>query len=78
MTNCKKKQKVLEKPPIHSSSTITVSPRCQLDLKSQIIQPDSAATDSDLKTIHYKWSWESIILFTTYRTFEFEATLTKI
>jgi hypothetical protein len=39
----------------HSSSAITVSTGCQVDLKSQIIQPDLTTTDSDLETIHYQW-----------------------
>ncbi len=34
-----------------------------LHLKSNIIQTDMATTDSDLETIHYKWSWDSNLLF---------------
>jgi hypothetical protein len=37
---------------IRKSATITVPPGCQVDLKSHIITPDSATTDSDLETIH--------------------------
>ena len=60
---------------IRSSSVITVQPGCQVDLKSHVIQPDSATTDSDLETIHYEWSWDSNVLFPTYHTQEFEATI---
>jgi hypothetical protein len=56
-------------------ATITVPPGCHLDLKSHIITPDSATTDSDLETIHYEWSWDSNIMFPKYHTNEFEATL---
>ena len=50
-------------------------PGCQVDLKSHVITPDSATTDSDLETIHYEWSWDSSIMFPRYHTNEFEATL---
>jgi hypothetical protein len=64
-------------PPvtIRKSATITVSPGCQVDLKSHIITPDSATTDSDLETIHYEGSWDSNIMFPKYHTNKFEATL---
>ena len=60
---------------IRKSATITVPPGCQVDLKSHIITPDSATTDSDLETIHYEWSWDSNIMFPKFHTNEFEATL---
>jgi hypothetical protein len=59
---------------IRKSATITVPPGCQVDLKSLIITPDSATTDSDLETIHYEWSWDSNIMFPRYYTNELEAT----
>jgi hypothetical protein len=46
-----------------------------MDLKSHILTPDSATTDSDLETIHYEWSWDSNIMFPKYHTYEFEVTL---
>ncbi len=46
-----------------------------MDLKSHIITPDSATTDSDLETIHNEWSWDLNIMFPKYHTNEFEATL---
>jgi hypothetical protein len=49
-----------------------------VDLKSHIITPDSATTDSDLETIHYVWSWDSKIMFPKYHTYEFEATLVHL
>jgi hypothetical protein len=60
-----------------------VPPGCQVDLKSHIITPDSATmdsatTDSDLETIHYKWSWDSNIMFPRYHKQEFKATLTHL
>ncbi len=60
---------------IRKSTTITVPPGCQVDLKSHIITPDSAVTDSDLETIHYEWAWSSNIMFPKFHTSEFEATL---
>jgi hypothetical protein len=49
-----------------------------VDLKSHIITPDSAKTDSDLETIHYKWSWDSNIIFPKYQTNKFGATLVHL
>jgi hypothetical protein len=60
---------------IRKSATITVPPGCQVDLKSHIITPDSATTDSDLETIHYEWSWDSNKLFPKNHTYEFEGIL---
>jgi hypothetical protein len=60
---------------IKSSSTITVPAGCQINLKSNIIQLDSTTTDSDLETIHYKWSWDSNVLFLMYQTDAFESTI---
>ncbi len=48
---------------IRKSASITVPPGCQVDLKSHIITPDSATTDSDLETIHYEWAWDSNTMF---------------
>jgi hypothetical protein len=63
---------------VRKSATITVPPGCQVDLKSHIITPDSATTDSDLETIHYEWSWDSNTMFPKYHTVEFEATLNHL
>ena len=60
---------------VRKSASITVPPGCQVDLKSHIIAPDSATTDSDLETIHYEWAWDSNTMFPKYHTSEFEATL---
>jgi hypothetical protein len=49
-----------------SSSTIRVLAGCQIQLQSHFIQPDSATTDSDLDTIHNKWTWDLNVLFPTY------------
>jgi hypothetical protein len=57
---------------IRSSSTITVPAGCDITLKSHIIQLDSATTDSDLDTIHYKWSYNSNVLFPNCHVEEFE------
>jgi hypothetical protein len=56
-------------------SAITVTPKCQVRLKSHIIQPDSATTDSDLDKIHYEWSWYSNFLYTTFHIFKYDSTL---
>jgi hypothetical protein len=50
---------IFQSVTIRKSATITVPPGCQVDLKSHIITPDSATTDSDLETIHCEWSWDS-------------------
>ena len=63
---------------IRKSASITVPPGCQVDLKSHIITPDSATTDSDLETIHYEWSWDSNTMFPRYHTSEFEATIVHL
>ena len=60
---------------IRSSATVTVPPGCLVNLKEHVIQPDTATTDSDLETIHYEWSWDSNVLFPTYNTEAFEATM---
>jgi hypothetical protein len=39
---------------IRSSSIITVPTGCLVNLKSHVIQPDTATTDSDLETIHFE------------------------
>jgi hypothetical protein len=43
----------------HQELFNTVPTGCQIQLKSRIIQPDSAKTGSDLETIHNEWSWDS-------------------
>jgi hypothetical protein len=63
---------------IRKSASITVPPGCQVDLKSHIITPDSATMDSDLETIHYKWSWDSNTMIPKYHAGEFEATLVHL
>jgi hypothetical protein len=57
---------------IRSSSTITIPAGCRITLKSHIIQPDSATTDSDLETIHYEWFYYSNELFPKYHIEQFE------
>jgi hypothetical protein len=44
-------------------------------LKSNVIRPDSKTKDSDLETIHSEWSLDSNVLFLTFHTETFEATI---
>jgi hypothetical protein len=59
---------------IRSSLAITLPPGCLVNLKSHVIQADTATTDSDSETIHYEWSWNLQILFSKNRTEAFENT----
>ena len=61
--------------PIEDIPTLIQYPYSNVSVKSHIIQPDSATTDSDPETIHFKWSWDSNVLFPTYHNEAFEATI---
>ncbi len=60
---------------IRSSLSITVPAGCQIQLQSHYIQPDLATTDSDLETVHYKWTRDSSVLFPTNHKEAFQATV---
>jgi hypothetical protein len=55
--------------------TITEPAGCKINLKSHIKNPNSTKTNSDLDTIHYKWSIDSNIMLLTYHTEAFKTTM---